>query len=110
MGKHHTCKDEAIELIKQGVSTFKISKDFDIPLATVQWWYKLEREKDPTLFRKIEVNKKISYNEINNSAARIYTLFSPYMKDLDDSKNDYLQEQLSKELKNLAEEYSRGSL
>ncbi len=102
MGKTYSNKSEIISLLKQGVGKNVISKKYNIPISTVCYWYQLEKEKNPEEFCD---DKVIPYEKVNRSEAKIFTMFTPYLKpDISDSESNRLQERLNNELVVLVKE------
>ena len=101
MGKSYSCKAEVLDLMKKGVSRADISRDFDIPISTVCYWYHLEKVRVPDEF---SYEKVPPYEAINRTEARIFSEFSPYLKDMSDEECTKLQEKLNKNLVSLVKE------
>jgi len=99
----HTCKQEAIRELKNGMSKADVAKKYNIPISTVCLWYDLEKEMHPEDFVKLS-NKKFSRTKINETEARIVSLILPFVEEsISDSEWIRLQQKINSELAKMVE-------
>ena len=98
MQSKHDNKEVVIKLLKEGVDKGKLARDFHIPRSTVNLWYDLEFQRDPSSF-KVPVAKPLPLEEINRTEAKICSLISEYIcEGLTDEEWDNLQSSINKTL------------
>ena len=85
-------REHVLELVKKGVPVRVLAQRYNLPLSTIRTWI---TRSNPEL-------KNRFYDDVLPYEAKIFTMFSPYLKvDIKDSEYEKIQKQLMNELNDL---------